>query len=336
MNPILHRIVQRDSLSRVEAAQLLRDILDEKIPDLLLAALLVALASKGETVDEIAGFIDTMRERMTRVSLQVEAVDGCGTGGDGTGTFNISTAASLMAAAAGVPVAKHGNRAVSSSCGSADVLEALGYKFPTESSTASRNLHTDDFVFLFAPTFHPAMARVRGVRAELGVRTIFNLLGPLSNPANVRHQVIGVYSRGLLEKIGEVAVATGSGRLLIVHSADGMDEFSISASTLVREWTGQYWREYQFTPEDAGLGRADRATIAGGSATINSRLVRRALSGEVGPVTDVTILNAAALLYVHGQADSIQDAVSMLKEVSLTGKIRERSEAIFESSRRAV
>ncbi len=334
MNSALSRILSRESLRREDAAHLLSQMLDGTLSDVQIAAILSVMASRGETVDEVSGFVDTMRSRMTAVPITADPVDGCGTGGDSSGTFNISTTASLLAAAAGVPVVKHGNRAVSSRSGSADLLEHLEYQMPTSAADAVERFTESGFVFLFAPYFHPAMARVKEIRRELGVRTIFNLLGPLCNPAGVTRQVIGVYAPHLMTLLGDVAVATGSKRLVMVHSQDGMDEFSISAPTAVREWTGNEWREYSVTPESVGLRSANRAELTADSVEASASLVRDVLTGRPGGARDVAVLNAAALLYVGGKVHSTEEGVQSLKELFATGTVSDRSERIIRGEKK--
>lgn len=332
MNNSLARILSRESLRREDAAELLVQILDGTLSDIQISAILIAMASRGESVDEIAGFVDTMRTRMTKVTIATDAVDGCGTGGDSSGTFNISTTASILAAAAEVPVAKHGNRAVSSRSGSADLLECLGYQFPKIAADAARSFQETGFVFLFAPYFHPAMARVKEIRRELGVRTIFNLLGPLCNPAGVTKQVIGVYSPQLMGLLGDVAVATGTERLLMVHSEDGMDEFSLSASTRVREWNGSSWREYSVSPESCGLTSTDRSVFSADSIESSAAIVRDVFSGRPSSVRDIAVLNAAALLYVGGQVDTIAQGVHVLQGKIASDHLSARIEMILKRS----
>lgn len=326
MSDLSARVLAGVSLDRIEAAAFLEEMLADDLTDEEIGAALQAMASRGETAEEIAGFVDTMRQRMTAVSLPTPVADNCGTGGDGAGTFNISTTAALMVAACGLPVAKHGNRAASSKTGSADLLEKMGYQFPKTVEEVGTEVARCSFAFLFAPYFHPAMARLRKVRSELGIRTIFNLLGPLSNPAGATIKVLGVSSPNLMGTLGDVAVATNGAevsRLLVVHSADGMDEFSLSAPTAVREWNGREWRSYSVSPSDVGLLESPRSHLRAADVSESAVLAGSALNGVQSPVYDCTLFNAAALWYLAGRADSIADAVGQLRERTMIGKITE-------------
>jgi anthranilate phosphoribosyltransferase len=303
-------------------------VMDGRASDVQKAALLVALRMKGETADEITGAALAMRERVTPLDLgdaRDALVDTCGTGGDGRGTFNISTIAAIVAAGAGADVAKHGNRAVSSSCGSADLLGALGVNLDLDARGMSSVLRSAGIAFLFAPKLHPAMSAVASVRRELGLRTIFNVLGPLTNPAFARRQVLGVYSERLVETVAHVLVALGAIHALVVHSRDGLDEISISAPTLVCEVRHGEVRTYEITPEELGLGTLPIEEVAGGNVEQNVEIARTVLRGGGGAARQsIVAANAGAALYVAGLAPSIRDGVALAQESVTTGRALEK------------
>jgi anthranilate phosphoribosyltransferase len=318
------RAVDGQNLGRDEMHEVFGHVMDGNASDVLKSALLVALRMKGETAEEITGAAMAMRERVTPLDLDDHAramlIDTCGTGGDGRGTFNISTLAAIVAAGAGASVAKHGNRAVSSSCGSADVLSALGVHIDLDAARMSTVLKRAGIAFLFAPKLHPAMAAVAGVRKELGVRTIFNVLGPLTNPAFARRQVLGVYSERLVEIVAQVLAALGAEHALVVHSRDGLDEISISASTRVCEVRNGEVRSYDIAPEDLGLPRHPIEAVAGGDPRENANIARDILNGANGARHDIVIANAGAALYVGGLVSSLRDGVALAKESLVTGR----------------
>jgi anthranilate phosphoribosyltransferase len=278
---------------------------------------------KRESADEITGAAMAMRERVTPLDVDRQRlVDTCGTGGDGRGTFNISTMAAIVAAGAGANVAKHGNRAVSSSCGSADLLAELGVNIDLDAQQMSRVLRKTGIAFLFAPKLHPAMSAVAGVRKELGLRTIFNVLGPLTNPAFARRQVLGVYSEELVEVIGRVLAALGTDHALVVHSRDGLDEISISAPTHVCEVRGVELRSYEVDNETFGVKRHSIEAIAGGDAKTNARIGREILDGRENAAHDVVVANAGAALYVGGAAPSLRDGAEIARQSIRSRKAR--------------
>lgn len=306
----LERVVAGESLSREQARAAMAAIMGGGAAEAWIAGFLVALRVKGETVDEIAGFAETMRSVANHLDLgEARLVDTCGTGGDGAGTFNVSTAAALVAAGAGAPVAKHGNRAVSSSSGSADVLEALGVTLVSDADTLRRCLREAGFAFLFAPAQHPAMKHAVGPRRELGLRTVFNLLGPLTNPAGARRQVVGVYDAALVRPLAEVLGRLGAAHAMVVHGAGGLDEISTLGPTRVAEWDGGDVREYELEPESLGLERPSAEALAGGDPERNARIVRAVLAGEPGPARDIVLANAAAAIRVAGLSDSLADGI---------------------------
>jgi anthranilate phosphoribosyltransferase len=303
----LWRLAAGESLSREEAESLFDRLIDGEISEPMKAALLVALRMKGEAVHEIAGAAAAMRRRAIRIPHACRGiVDTCGTGGDGRGTFNISTAAALVAAAAGVQVAKHGNRSISSRSGSADVLAALGLKIEISPETAARALETVGLTFLFAPILHPAMRNMMPVRRELGMRTIFNVLGPLINPAGADRQVMGVYADSMVELIAEVLHELGAAHALVVHGTDGLDEITTTGPTHIGEVRDGRVRVYMMDPADFGVPRARLEDLVGGSPEDNAALMHRVLGGETGPLADITALNAGAAVYVAGMAPSLE------------------------------
>ena len=319
----LKRVLARRDLGRDEMRSLMGRLMDGELSDVYKSALLAALATKGETAAEIAGAADALRRRLVPIPHGVKrVVDTCGTGGDGRGTFNISTAAALVAAAAGVPVAKHGNRSVSSKCGSADVLEAAGVTVESTPETAGRELAEIGICFLFAPGYHPAMREVMPVRRELAVRTLFNVLGPLTNPAAARRQLLGVYSEHLVELVARVQAELGADHALVVHGDDGLDELTTTGRTRVAEARGGEVRLYEVEPEACGLPRAKLEDLAGGDPSHNATLLRRVLEGEPGPLADVAMLNAGAAIYVGGRAESLQDGVEIARRTIASGAAR--------------
>ncbi len=290
-------VIEHKQLSREQAAGLLREIMSGAVPPAQIAALLVALRMKGETVDEIAGFAETMRALATQVpATRRPLVDTCGTGGDASGTFNISTTAAFVVAGAGFAVAKHGNRSASSKCGSADVLEVLGVNLDVTPVAVARSIDEIGIGFLFARALHGAMKHVAPVRAELRIRTVFNLLGPLTNPAGADRQVIGVYDRARVRDLAEVLRQLGTARAFVVAGSDGLDEITLAGPTLVAEAGPDGVQTYDVTPDDFGVGKAPSAALAGGDAAENARILRAVLGGETGPRRDVVIANAAAAI----------------------------------------
>ncbi|HZV79533.1 MAG TPA: anthranilate phosphoribosyltransferase [Candidatus Binatus sp.] len=307
----IKRAVAGTHLDAGEMRDAVNAIMDGAVSPAQIAALLTALAIKGETVDEITGAARAMREHVIAVrSNGARAIDVCGTGGDGAGTFNISTAVAFVVAGAGVPVAKHGNRAMSSRCGSADVLDELGVRIDLAPERIAQILDEHAIAFMFAQAHHPAMRHVAPVRRELGMRTVFNLLGPLTNPASVSRQVVGVANDGARSKLAQALGRLGSQRAAVLSGSDGLDEATLAGPTRVAEWTGHDVREYEIVPEGAGIERAPTAALAGGDVASNAATVRAVLSSEHGPRRDVVILNAAIALYVAGAADNLADGAS--------------------------
>ncbi len=301
---LLNRVIDGGSLDTEEAADLMRRMMDEELTPIQLGAFLVALRAKGETADEVVGFARTMRSRARQIETKGALADTCGTGGDGRGTFNISTAAALIVASCGQPVAKHGNRAASGRCGSADVLEALGVDVALPPEGVARCIDEAGMGFLFAPAFHPAMKFAAVPRRELGVRTVFNLLGPLTNPARPRYQLLGVSSPDLVDLMADALLKLGVESALVVHSYDGTDEISVAGKTMVREVREGTVRTYDVSPEDFGVSRAEPEAVRGGDPEVNSAILRRILEGQPGPPRDAAVMNAGAALYVAGHAEN--------------------------------
>jgi anthranilate phosphoribosyltransferase len=322
----LRRILeQRETLSRSEASALMERILAGQASDIELAALLGALAARGETSAEIAGFASTLRAAANLLPLsqieQQELVDTCGTGGDASGTFNISTAAALVAAAAGIPVAKHGNRAVTSICGSADVLEALGIPINLTPTEAAQALRTHHFAFLLAPSHHPQLKAVMPVRKALGVRSILHILGPLLNPAGARRQVMGVYQSRLVPLVANAMILLDIHHAMVVHGDGGLDELALSGPSEIAELRNGTVTQYTITPEDLGLQRAPLSALAGGNASDNALILKDIFSGKPGPARDVVLLNAAAVLVVGGLASNLRDGIQLAATTIDTGAV---------------
>jgi anthranilate phosphoribosyltransferase len=295
-------------------------------------AYLSATADRKPSVDELVGAVTVMRAHMRAIEAPAGAIDLCGTGGDGLGTLNISTAVSFVAAAAGVPVAKHGNRSASSRSGAADVLEALGVKIGLEPDAAARILEKTGIVFLFAQTHHPAMKHVATARRQIGRRTIFNLLGPLASPARVTRQLVGVFSADWLVPYAQALAALGSKAAIIVHGRDGLDEVSISDATDMAMLENGIVTNRRIEPEDAGLPRHDLDGIAGGDARHNAAALTRLLAGETGAYRDIVLINAAAALMVAGAASDIQDGVAMAAKVLDSGAAGAKLEELIVAS----
>jgi anthranilate phosphoribosyltransferase len=297
----------------------MRRMMDEEVTPVQLAGLLVALRVKGETAEEVVGFARAMRARARHIDAGGGLADTCGTGGDNRGTFNISTAAALIVAGCGQRVAKHGNRAASGRCGSADVLEALGVDVALPPAGVSRCIREARIGFLFAPAFHPAMKFAGVPRRELGVRTVFNLLGPLTNPARPDYQLLGVSTADLLDLMAECLLKLGVRCALVVHSSDGTDEISIGCPTMVREVRDGEVRSHEISPEDFGIGRSDPDSVRGGDAETNGAILLGVLRGTQGPARDAAVINAGAALYVAGRAGDLRRGAMLASEALDTG-----------------
>jgi len=319
---ILAKIALGEALSRTEAATAFDLMMSGEASPAQMGALLMGLRVRGETIDEITGAVEVMRAKMLRVEAPENAIDIVGTGGDGSGSLNISTCAALITAACGVPIAKHGNRALSSKSGAADVLMALGVKIDLTPEHIARCIKEASIGFMFAPAHHPATKNVAPVRVELATRTIFNLLGPLSNPAGVRRQMVGVYSRQWIEPLAQALHNLGSQAAWVVHGSDGLDELTISGPTDVAELKNGKVATFEVAPEDCGLKRADAAALKGGDAAFNAQELRKVLDGARNAYRDVSLLNAAAALIVAGTAKDLTDGVAIAAHAIDSGAAR--------------
>lgn len=326
--PLLGKVATGASLSRDEAAFVFDRMMSGEATPSQMGALLMGLRVRGETVEEIAGAVSVMRAKMLTVDAPDEAVDVVGTGGDASGSYNISTCASFIVAGAGVPVAKHGNRALSSKSGAADVLAALGVRLDLDPAGISRCIGEAGIGFMFAPSHHPAMKHVGPTRVEMGTRTIFNLLGPLSNPAGVKRQMVGVFAKSWIVPLAEVLKALGSEKAFVVHGSDGLDEITISGGTDIAVLEDGRIHTFTLNPEDVGLARAPAEALKGGDAAHNAEALRAVLDGAPGAYRDVAVLNAAAALVVAGRAKDLTDGVGMAQTSLDTGSARARLERL--------
>ena len=309
----IEAVVNGRDLDTDEAATAMNEIMTGQASPAQIGSLITALRMKGETVDELVGLARVMRRNALRVNVEGPVLDTCGTGGDGTGTFNISTASALVTASAGVKVAKHGNRAVTSASGTADVLEACGVKVDLRPSQVEECLGRVGIGFMFAPVFHPAMRHAAGPRREIGIRTIFNVLGPLTNPAGAQYQVLGVAREELGEKVAQTLARLGTERALVTYGEDGTDEFTPTGTSLVWDVTGRSVTFYAVTPEEAGLKRCKLAALKGGTPEENRDIMERVLRGEQGPICDAVALNAGAAMLVAGVERNLRLGVQHAK-----------------------
>jgi anthranilate phosphoribosyltransferase len=323
------KLVDRQNLTEAEAEAVMHEIMDGKDSPAQIAAYLTALRMKGETVEEITGSARAMREKATRIRVNDPmVVDTCGTGGDGAATFNVSTTVAFVVAGAGLTVAKHGNRAVSSRSGSADVLKCLGVRVDLPPERVEECVNEIGIGFLFAPLFHGAMKHAMGPRQEIGVRTIFNLLGPLTNPAGASIQVLGVYDEALTETLAKVLVKLGSRHCYVVHGMDGLDEITVTDRTRVSEGKGGRITNYFIEPRDFGFERARLKDLAGGDAEENARIIRDILGGREGPRQQLVLLNAAPALVACGKAATLLDGVKRAQEAIRSGAAMEKLESL--------
>lgn len=317
----ISKLIDFHGLTREETAGALKEIVDGAASDAQIGAWITALRMKGETVDEITGAAEVIRERSLRIRTHGKTVvDACGTGGDNAGTFNISTTASFVAAGAGVLVAKHGNRAISSSSGSADLLAALGVNIEAKPVIVEHCLEVAGIGFLFAPALHPAMKNAAGPRRETGIRSIFNILGPLSNPAGADAQLLGVYKSELVDVIASALKNLGLKRALVVHGLDGLDEISLTGETLVSELANGEIKSYSICPEDYGFERCQMKDLAGGNPAENAEITKKILSGEKGHPRNIAVLNAAAIIAVAGKAANIREGVKLAEQAIDSGE----------------
>ena len=324
----IEALVSGRSLSVEEAAGVMEEIMSGEATPAQFGAFVTALRLKGETPDEIAGMARVMREKALRVPTRGPLVDTCGTGGDASGTFNISTTAALVVAGAGLKVAKHGNRAMSGACGSADVLEALGVKIDLGPEGVMRCIEEVGMGFMFAPVFHPAMRFAAGPRREIGIRIVFNILGPLTNPAKAQAQVLGVADASLGEKMAQVLNRLGCRHALVVHGEDGLDEMTLSGPTQVWELKNGAVNTYTITPEELGLPESDREAIQGGTIEANSALLKDVLKGTKGPARDVVLMNAAAALVAADKVSTLKDGIGLAAEAIDNGAALHKLEAL--------
>ncbi|MBI5099679.1 MAG: anthranilate phosphoribosyltransferase [Nitrospirae bacterium] len=324
----INLLVHGKNLSEEEMINSMRDIMEGQATNSQIASFLTALRIKGETVEEITGAAKVMREKVTRIKAPVRTVDTCGTGGDMSHTFNISTTAAIVAAACGVPVAKHGNRSVSSSCGSADVLEALGIKIDLEPGKVEKCLDSTGFGFMFAPLFHPAMKYAIEPRREMGIRTIFNMLGPLTNPAGAERQVMGVFHNALTEKLAQVLANVGVKHAFVVYGEDGLDEITNTDKTKISELKDGKIDTYFITPEEIGIKRAEKSDLIGGNAQDNANITIDILKGKKGPKRDIVIMNAAAALITGDKATTFPETIKIVTEAIDSGAALKKLEEI--------
>lgn len=338
LTEVLNSLIEQHAvLNREQARAVMQSILadtEHTLPDTQIASMLAVLVKRGVVADEVAGFVDAMRATAVELPFtdaeRATLVDTCGTGGDASGTFNISTAVALVAAAVGAKIAKHGNRNLTSRCGSADVLDALGVPTDLTADQAVACLRATGFVFLFAPLMHPAMQRVQPIRRELGFRTVFNLLGPLTNPAHAPAQVVGVYAAHLVPLAAEVMVKLEVRHGFIVHGRDGLDEITLSGETEIAEVKDQAIQFRVFVPEEARLERSPVSALAGGDANANAAILRAIFAGEPGPRRDVVLVNAAAALIAAGMATDFVSGVAQASRAIDTGAVERTLSALVE------
>jgi anthranilate phosphoribosyltransferase len=334
ISALLEKLMRRETLTVDEAAEAMAAIMSGEATPAQIGALLVGLTMKGERPAEIVGLAKTMRANAVPLSKTFDDLfDTCGTGGDRSGTFNISSTAALVVAAAGLRVAKHGNRSVSSKCGSADVYEALGVDIAADPSVVERSLETVGIAFFFAPTFHPSMRHAAPVRRELGVRTAFNLLGPLTNPAGTRSQLVGVPHSELTELLARALLLLGAARAWVVHGADGIDEMSTTGHTKVSECRDGAVSTFYVHPSDFGLPKASHQDLQGGDAAANAAIVREVLAGSKGPRRDVVLLNAGASLFIGGKVRSVREGIERARQAIDSGSAQRTLDAMVTASR---
>ncbi|MBT3180054.1 MAG: anthranilate phosphoribosyltransferase [Candidatus Marinimicrobia bacterium] len=315
MKQILEQLLDKQNLSRPEAFDIMHSIISGKYDDIQIAGFLIALRAKGETVNEITGFAQAMREKMVTVSLNTPAIDMCGTGGDALGTFNISTTATFVVAGAGIHVAKHGNRSMTSKSGSADVLQALGISIDKSVEESIDDIENIGLGFMFAPAYHPSMKHAIGARKALGTRTVFNILGPLCNPADVKAQAMGIFHQDLTEVQANVLKALGSTDVMVFHGRDGLDEISTTTTTKISQMQGGgNVNTFEFDSTELGLGRVSLDDLKGGEPAENAEIIREILNGEKGSKRNIVLLNASAGIVVSGNAQNLKDGLEIATE----------------------
>ena len=318
------KLIKKENLSPEIMNDVMEEIMTGEATDAQKASFLTALAMKGETIDEITAAAKVLRAHCERFLNDMDVLEIVGTGGDGSNTFNISTMASLVTSAAGIPVAKHGNRAASSKCGTADCLEALGVKIDVAPARSAQILKDINLCFLFAQKYHPAMRFVGGVRKEIGIRTLFNVLGPLANPAGATMQLFGVYSEELVEPLAHVLHNLGVKRAMVVYGQDSIDEISMSAPTTVCEFKDDKFKNYVITPEEFGFNRCNKAELVGGNPSDNAQIARDILDGKEGPKMDAVLMNAGAAIYLASDNITIKEAIEKAKEVITSGAAKKQ------------
>ena len=326
------QLVKRNDLTAETMGEVMEEIMTNQATDAQKAPFLTALAMKGETIDEITAAAKVMRAHCERFLNDMDVLEIVGTGGDGSNTFNISTLSSFVASAAGIPVAKHGNRAASSKCGTADCLEALGVKIDIAPAQSAQVLKEINMCFLFAQKYHTAMRFVGGVRKEMGIRTLFNVLGPLANPAGATMQLLGVYSAELVEPLAHVLHNLGVKRAMVVYGTDSIDEISLSAPTKVCEFKGDTFKSYEITPEQFGLKRCNKEELVGGTPQENAQIARDILAGKQGTKMDAVLLNAGAAIYIASDNLTMQEAVDKARELIMSGKAAKQLELLIEKT----
>ena len=316
----IHKVFKKENLTYEEAEAVMNEIMEGEASAVQMSSYLTALSMKGETVEEITASAAGMRAHCVRLLHDMDVLEIVGTGGDGANSFNISTTSSLVISAAGIPVAKHGNRAASSKCGAADVLEALGVNITISPEKSRELLEKIGICFLFAQNYHIAMKYVAPVRKELGIRTIFNILGPLANPAGANMELMGVYDESLIEPLAHVLANLGVKRALVVYGTDGLDEISLSAPTKICEVKDGSFTSYEITPEQFGLTRCKKEDLVGGTPAENAQITHDILAGKPGPKRDAVLMNAGAAIYMAGKAETIQDGIDMASNMIDSGK----------------
>lgn len=326
------QLVKREDLTSDVMEQVMEEIMTGEATDAQKASFLTALSMKGETIDEITSAAKVLRSHCERFLNDMDVLEIVGTGGDGSNTINISTLSSVVVSAAGIPVAKHGNRAASSKCGTADCLEALGVKIDCAPARSAQILKDINLCFLFAQKYHPAMRFVGAVRKEMGIRTLFNVLGPLANPAGATMQLFGVYSEELVEPLAHVLRNLGVKRAMVVYGRDSMDEISLSAETKVCEFKNDEFKSYVIRPEDLGLTRCNKEDLVGGTPQENAAIVNDILSGAKGPKTDVVLLNAGAAIYLASDGITLKDGIEKAREIIVSGKAKKQLEKFIEET----
>jgi anthranilate phosphoribosyltransferase len=329
----IHKLIDKQDLTKHEAYECVLEIMSGKSTDALIASFLTALRMKGETIQEISGCALAMRTMATKItSIHKDLIDTCGTGGDGLGTFNISTASAIIAASAGANVAKHGNRAISSKSGSADVLKALGVNIEASKEKVERCLNEIGIAFLFAPLLHGAMKYATPVRRELGIRTVFNVLGPLTNPAGAKRQLLGVFRTKLTEILAHVLQELGTEKALVVHGVGGMDEISTIGETKITEINDGQVTSYTIHPEMFGMSVADISQLSGGDVSVNAQIIESIVNGRKGPYRDIAVLNSGAALYIAGITESIAEGIQRSQDAIDSGLSKKKLQELIKFS----